>query len=272
MICVHLDWRKSHYGKVILDEVFGEQNFQNEIVWHYSGWNKKLKSYFERRHDVLLYYSKTATPRFNSYAQPWESKEEYVKVRKQELLVDDDGREYVLSDAGGGKRVQRYIEEAMAAGRPSDDVWKLDKINNSSKEAVGYPRQKPKALLERVVGAFSDPGDLVLDCFVGSGTTADVAERAWPPLDRDRLGEARHLHDAAPAPWDSRAATAVRPSSCTAGIYDNDLLEKPRSRLQGLLPRAVRVPPGRAQDRRRPDRRTRKGDPVHLFPFNQTDA
>ena len=221
MICVHLDWRKSHYGKVILDEVFGEQNFQNEIVWHYSGWNKKLKSYFERRHDVLLYYSKTATPRFNSYAQPWESKEEYVKVRKQELLVDDDGREYVLSDAGGGKRVQRYIEEAMAAGRPSDDVWKLDKINNSSKEAVGYPRQKPKALLERVVGAFSDPGDVVLDCFVGSGTTAVVAEklgRRWIAVDCGKL-----------AIYTTQKRLLSGSDGfdlCTAGLYDNDLLEK----------------------------------------------
>jgi hypothetical protein len=103
-------------------------------------------------------------------------------------------------EAGGGKRVERYIEDAMASGRPSDDVWKLDKINNSSKEAVGYPTQKPEALLERVVGAFSDRGDVVLDCFVGSGTTAAwQSSSSGAPARKVSAAETRHGHALAAA-------------------------------------------------------------------------
>ncbi len=174
-VFLHCDWHQSHYLRVILDEVFGKENFQNEIVWHYSGWNRHGNKYFNRRHDVIIYYSKTSTPMFNSYAIPWESKEEYVRVRKQAILVDEQGQEYVLSDAGNGKRVKRYLEEAMASGRPADDVWNLDKVNNSAKEDTGYDTQKPEALLERVILSMSKPGDLVFDCFMGSGTTQAVA-------------------------------------------------------------------------------------------------
>jgi len=134
---VHLDWKKSHYIKILLDELFKEIGFQNEIVWHYSGWNKHLKSNFNRRWESVLFYSKNQNPLFNSFASPWESKEAYVKARKQEIHKDKDGREYVLSDAGNGNRVERYIEEALEMGRPIDDVWDIDKINNSSKEHTG---------------------------------------------------------------------------------------------------------------------------------------
>ena len=72
-------------------------------------------------------------------------------MRKQKLRTDNQGRPFVLSDAGGGKRVSRYLDEAMAYGKPVDDVWDIDKLNNSSKEVVGYPTQKPLALLERII-------------------------------------------------------------------------------------------------------------------------
>ena len=108
---------------------------------------------------------------------PWESKEAYVAARKQKVHLANDGREYVLSDAGNGGRVERFLDEAIAEGRPIDDVWKLDKLNNSSKESFNYETQKPEHLLERVVEWASVPGDLVLDCFIGSGTTAAVAQK-----------------------------------------------------------------------------------------------
>lgn len=187
---VHLDWKKSHYIKIFLDEMFKEVGFQNEIVWHYSGWNKHLKSNFNRRWESILYYTKNQSPLFNSFASPWESKEAYVKARKQEIHEDKDGREYVLSDAGNGNRVKRYIEEALQMGRPIDDVWDIDKINNSSKEHTGYPTQKPEALLDRIIQASSNPGDLVLDAFAGSGTTCAVAEklgRRWVGIDCGKL-------------------------------------------------------------------------------------
>ncbi|MDO8369879.1 MAG: site-specific DNA-methyltransferase [Candidatus Nitrotoga sp.] len=183
---VHLDWKKSHYIKILLDEIFREVGFQNEVVWHYSGWNKHLKSNFNRRWESIFYYSKNQTPLFNSYALPWESKEAYVKARKQEVHKDRDGKEYVLSDAGNGQRVKRYLHEALEMGRPIDDVWDIDKINNSSNEHTGYPTQKPEALLDRIINASSRKGDLVLDAFAGSGTTCVVAEklgRRWIGID-----------------------------------------------------------------------------------------
>ncbi|KAF0194362.1 MAG: site-specific DNA-methyltransferase (adenine-specific) [Bacillota bacterium] len=189
-ICVHLDWKKGHYVKVLMDEVFDESNFRNEMVWHYSGWNKRLKSNFNRRWDGIYVYSKGPEPLFNAYTVPWESKDAYVKARKQEVHREDNGREYVLSDGGGGKRVRRFLEEAMEDGRPIDDVWDLDKLNNSSKESVGYPTQKPEALLERIISSWSKRGDIVVDAFAGSGTTCAVSEklgRRWIAIDCGKL-------------------------------------------------------------------------------------
>jgi site-specific DNA-methyltransferase (adenine-specific)/adenine-specific DNA-methyltransferase len=189
-IYVHLDWKKSHYVKILLDELFKEIGFQNEIVWHYSGWNKHNKANFNRRWESIFYYSNNPDPLFNSYAVPWQSKEAYVKARKQEIHTDKDGREYVLSDAGGGKRAKRFLGDAIAMGRPVDDVWDIDKINNSSKEHIGYPTQKPETLLKRIVSASSKEGDIVLDAFAGSGTTLAVAEklnRRWIGIDCGKL-------------------------------------------------------------------------------------
>ena len=174
-IYLHCDWHKNHHLRCIMDEVFGISNFQNEVIWHYSGWNKKNRTYFNRRHDNILYYSKTDGVYFNPFKEKWASKEEYVKQRKQKLHLDEDGREYVLSDAGNGKRVKRYIEEAIEDGIHIPDVWVLDKINNSDKQKLNYPTQKPIELIQRIVESNSKPGDLVFDCFMGSGTTQEVA-------------------------------------------------------------------------------------------------
>lgn len=177
-IYVHIDWHIGAYVKVMMDDVFGKDNFRNEIVWQYSGWNKKLKSSFEKRHDNIMFYSYGSESfKFNSFFEQWNSEEEYIKRRKQKALIDEDGRKYVLSDAGNGKRVKRYLDEAMKEGVVVDDVWNLDKLNNSAKENVGYATQKPEALLERIIKASSNEGDLVCDFFGGSGTTAAVAER-----------------------------------------------------------------------------------------------
>lgn len=187
---VHVDYRVAFHLRIILDEIFGEDCFQNEIIWHYSGWNRHGQRYFNRRHDQILYYSKGPNPKFNSYAIPWESKEEYVRIRKQKILVDASNREYVLSDAGNGERVKRYLDEAIADGRPADDVWDLDKINNSSKESLGYDTQKPEDLLERVIKASTNEDDIVADFFCGSGTTLAVAEklnRRWIGCDLGRF-------------------------------------------------------------------------------------
>ena len=177
-IYLHLDWHIVHYVKILMDEIFGEDNFRNDIAWHYSGWNKKLKTSFEKRHDTILYYcADDEGTNFNSFFEQWESEEEYIKKRKQKPLTDEDGRRYVLSDAGGGKRVKRYLDEAIKDGVVVDDVWDIDKINNSAKESVDYSTQKPEVLIERIVTASSNKHMVVADFFGGSGVTAAVANK-----------------------------------------------------------------------------------------------
>ena len=191
-IYLHCDPAMSHYLKLLMDAIFGDggpnnnrPGYRNEIVWHYSGWNKKMRTHFERRHDILFYYSKAVRPSFNSYATPWESEAEYIKTRRQKVHEDKKGK-YVLSDAGSGKRIKRYLSEALTYGKPVSDVWEIDKLNNSAKESIGYPTQKPLALLERIIQASSNPGDMVLDPFCGCATTCVAAEklgRQWIGID-----------------------------------------------------------------------------------------
>lgn len=176
-IYVHIDHNEGHYLKVMMDEIFGEENFRNEIVWRYSGWNKKLKTGFERRHDTIFMYGKSELQYFESYFEKWDSKEEYVKKRKQKLFKDEDEREYVLSDAGGGKRVKMYIDDVLSKGVVVDDVWDFDKLNNSAKESVGFKSQKREGLLERIIKASCPEGGIVLDYHLGSGTTAATSHK-----------------------------------------------------------------------------------------------
>lgn len=188
-IYLHCDPTASHYLKLLMDAVFGPKHFRNEIVWHYTGWNKKLACHFERRHDIILFYSNDCK-KFNSYSMPWESAEEYVKVRKQKVRQDKKGRDYVLSDAGAGRRVKRYLDEAITSGRPIDDVWQIDKLTSSANERLGFPTQKPEALLERIIEASSNEGDVVFDPFCGCGTAVAVAQRLkrkWIGIDITHL-------------------------------------------------------------------------------------
>lgn len=176
-IYVHIDHNEGHYLKVLMDQIFGEDFFRNEIIWHYSGWNKKLSNGFEKRHDSIFMYGKSSEQYFESFFEKWESKEEYVKKRKQKLLVDEDNREYVLSDAGNGRRVKMYIEDVLRSGVVVDDVWRMDKLNNSAKESVGFQTQKTEALIHRIISASCPENGIVLDFHLGSGTTASVAHK-----------------------------------------------------------------------------------------------
>lgn len=183
---LHCDWHANAHLRILMDNIFGEKNFRNEIIWHYSGWNRKLKNSFSKRHDNILFYGKSNKQSFNSYALEWENKEEYVRIRKQKIMIDGDGREYVKSDAGGGKRVKRYLEDAIKDGKPIDDVWDLDKINNSSKEFLGYPTQKPEDLLKQIIIASSNKNDVILDPMCGCGTAIAAAHelnRNWIGID-----------------------------------------------------------------------------------------
>jgi site-specific DNA-methyltransferase (adenine-specific)/adenine-specific DNA-methyltransferase len=169
-IYVHLDWKKGHYVKTIIDEVFGEHNFRREIIWVLKGaaGYKSLANTFVRGHDTILYYSKSENPIFNKEYLP------YSEEQLKRFTKDKDGRRFKTIT----KDKVIYLDEAK--GIPITDVWtdiaSFQTVVNSP-EITGYPTQKPEALLTRIIKASSTPNDLILDFFSGSGTTAAVAEK-----------------------------------------------------------------------------------------------
>jgi DNA modification methylase len=175
-IFLHCDWRVSHHLRCLLDEVFGPACFKNEIVWRYRRWPAKTRI-FQRMHDVLFWYGKTPgdhhawTPLYEDLApstlQTWGTKRQ-------------------IADFSSGRRKPSQTDEETL-GAPMADVWDIGIIAPIAHERVGYPTQKPEALLRRVIEAASKPGDLVADLFAGSGTTLAVAEklgRRWIGCDK----------------------------------------------------------------------------------------
>lgn len=174
-IYVHLDYRKGHYVKVLLDEIFGEKHFRNEIVWCYTGPNPANKD-FPKKHDIILRYAKSSEVVFNA-----------DKVRMAYKAA--------FTHARGVHGKKNYNEDIQVArhelGKVPEDWWAdFSNVSSYRKELTGYPTQKPEALLERIIRASSDEGDIILDCFAGSGTTAAVAEkleRRWISCDVGKL-------------------------------------------------------------------------------------
>lgn len=163
-IYLHCDWHKSHYLRAVMDEVFGSNNFKNEIVWYYRRWNIASTS-FATNHDTLLFYTKGVSK--HTYNQLYISKSEKSSAQGKswKSVIGEDG-------------VRRSIQtDEPTKGVPMPDVWEISMINPVAKERteIGYPTQKPEALIERIITASSNPGDLVFDCFMGSGTTQAVA-------------------------------------------------------------------------------------------------
>jgi adenine-specific DNA-methyltransferase len=210
-----LDYHVSHYAKATLDELFGSDNFRNEIVWKRQTAHSDPKRYGPI-HDVIFYYGKSPDIAFNIRHAPYD--ESYIESHYS--LRDPDGRRYQLGDltargprpglqytfrgvnpppgrvwtmlpdkmeeldragrivftSGGTPRRKRYLDEMP--GVPLQDIWTdINPVNSQAREATEYATQKPEALLERVIKASSNDNDLILDCFCGSGTTAAVAEK-----------------------------------------------------------------------------------------------
>jgi len=165
---LHCDWHANHRLRVAMDEIFLEKNFRNEIIWHYDIGGKP-KFDFRRKHDTILRYSKGEEVVWNEIRLPPLNPERYNKV-------DETGRRYYLGYRG---KWRKYLD----SGTPADDVWTFVRepefrtLNSQSKERLGYPTQKPEALLERIIRASSNPGDIVLDPFCGCGTTLVVAHQ-----------------------------------------------------------------------------------------------
>ena len=174
-IYLHCDPTASHYLKAIMDTIFGRQNFKNEIIWSYKRWPAKQKA-FQRMHDVIFFYTKNtkAEYTYNVLYQPL----------AKSTLEAFGGKKQVADFSSGRRKPGVLAEESV--GAPMSDVWEIGVIAPISKERLGYPTQKPEALMERVIKASSNEGDWVLDPFCGCGTTIAVAERLkrnWVGID-----------------------------------------------------------------------------------------
>ncbi len=310
---VHLDTRKSHYIKAILDELFGEHNFRAEIIWQRTSAHSSANRYGPV-HDTILFYSKSSLYKWNQSFQPYDqyyldqfythreadgkrwrrsdltgagirrgetgkvwrgidvtAKGRHWSVPPAELdKLDVAGRIHWPEKTGGVPQLKRYADEQ--SGVPLQDLWTdIRPLHNLSRERAGYPTQKPEGLLERIIGASSDEGDLVLDCFAGSGTTAVVAERLgrrWIANDVGKLGvyitQRRLLENGSRDETKPMAAFELH----SAGLYDNELVDKLSFdgfrefclELFGCHEQLHTIGGVRMAG-------TRKGDPVHFFPF-----
>ena len=208
-IYLHMDEKRSHYLKCIMDEVFGQSNFRKEIIWDItvlSGFKVQAMNWI-RGHDSILYYSKSSDCTFNKLRQPHQQK--YIDMFNQ---IDENGERFLVAHG-----LKRFLKDVIDKGKPFGDVWddvtsyqlfrkKVEDVRSieqlqellletktvqiysdvwddvmsfqqqpTSAENCGYPTQKPETLLERIIKASSNPGDIVFDCFMGSGTTQAVA-------------------------------------------------------------------------------------------------
>lgn len=157
-IFLHCDWHKAPHLRCLLDEVFGPENFRNEIIWSYKSAGMSTST-FPRKHDNIFYYSKTDDRKFYPIYVPHDEK---VIKRFQR----DENGPYQLVNG------KKYYMNPQ--GKPVEDVWEILLANRDS-QRTGYPTQKPEALIERIIRCATKEGDLVLDCFMGSGTTQAVA-------------------------------------------------------------------------------------------------
>jgi site-specific DNA-methyltransferase (adenine-specific)/adenine-specific DNA-methyltransferase len=182
-IFVHLDWKKAQYLKVILDEVFGENNFVNEIIWHYSDNFQGNVNGFAVNHNNIFWYSKSDSYTANKVMIPLK---ETVK-RDKRIWSKELGKLVSARDEEGRLIYEEFNE------KKADDVWDIGQSSttkSASKEFIGYPTQKPEELLRRIILAASNPGDIVMDVFAGSGTTLATAEklgRRWIGCDIGKL-------------------------------------------------------------------------------------
>ncbi len=171
-VWVHLDWHVVHYVKILMDEIFGEKNFVNEIIWHYKSGGTS-KKHFSRKHDTILVYSKGS----KYYFEPHKEKS-YNRGYKPYRF----------------KGVKEYKDElGWYTMVNMKDVWQIDMVGRTSAERTGYATQKPEALLARIIESSTREGDICADFFCGSGTLAAACEklgRKWIACDSGRLAVA----------------------------------------------------------------------------------
>lgn len=162
-IYVHLDWHIGHYVKIIMDEIFGEENFLNEIIWYYSNKMSRNSKDFARAHDTIFFYTNTDENSFNE-----------IKIERNEPVQQSKrvwtGQKNMRARDENGDVIYETSYDIKA-----NDVWDIPYVASTDKQRVDYATQKPEALLERIIKASSDKGMIVADFFGGSGVTAKVA-------------------------------------------------------------------------------------------------
>lgn len=207
-IYLHCDPTASHYLKMVMDAVFGIKNYKNEIVWCYKS-RPFSKKYFCKKHDTIFFYSKTDKYHFDWQANLHPLSPVTIKKYKYE---DKKGKYRLVGRGIKGSPIESakdvdpkwekehpelVVRDYLKDGYPIEDWWIIDIINQVSKERLGYPTQKPESLLERIIKASSNEGDIVLDPFCGCGTTIAVAEklhRRWVGIDITHLAIALMKH------------------------------------------------------------------------------
>ena len=155
---LHLDWHANSYARILLDEIFGYENYRNEIIWTYHG-PSPIRRAFNRKHDMILFYSKTDQYTFNV---------DDVRIPYNANTVET----FKSSKKAGFGKVPD-----LDRGKVPEDWWYFPVVARLHNERTGYPTQKPESIMERIIRAGSNPGDLVADFFAGAGTTAVVASR-----------------------------------------------------------------------------------------------
>ena len=172
-IYVHIDWHVGHYVKILLDEIFGKENLKNEIIWHYENGGGRSSSWFNRKHDTLLWYSKSEKGYIYNGKDAGEERNVDEGTFGGYFKTDGDGRRYQEVRANG--KIYKYYTDEL---KNADDVWRFGIISQRDlTERVNYATQKPEKLLERIIKASSNENSIVMDFFGGSGTTAAVAEK-----------------------------------------------------------------------------------------------
>jgi len=173
-IYVHLDWHVGHYIKIMMDEIFGINNFRNEIIWAYPAASAQTKRFYVRSFDIILYYSKSDDYIFNDDPNIYM---EYSDRVKNALVKDDKGTFYYRGGSHDGKKLSQKVYTTKEGVFPRD-VWiDIPYIRANTKEYQGFSTQKPERLLKRIILASTNEEDLVADFFCGSGTTLAVAEK-----------------------------------------------------------------------------------------------
>lgn len=221
-IFLHCDPTASHYLKIVMDAIYGANNFRNEIVWCYTG-NQQPKDSFPKKHDILLFYAKSSKSKFKPLYEAYSE----ATIRRYNH-TDEDGRKYKMNNYGG-KMNKAYMKEE---GKRTPDHWSIPWVIPTSKESLGYPTQKPLLLLERVIASCTDEGDWILDPFGGCGTTVIAAEkmkRNWCIIDITTLAinlVKRRIEDVYPEIKDQMSVDGFPADDAGAkALFDHDPFE-----------------------------------------------